>query len=377
MFYTDKIESLEDIFGTTAICLETNCIIVNGRVYPIVEDVIILLDPAQYPPALRNRIEGHNQKTAPMFGSSTHTPAKAGDISLRISPAGENKNSASDLPVGLHFAEDIQFTFGEEWQRFPEILPEHKNEFSQYFDLVDISHLKDSRVCDLGCGIGRWSYFLKNRCRELVLVDFSEAIFVARRNLKETSRALFFMGDLKRLPFRDCFADFLFCLGVLHHLPTNALEEVRRLKRYAPTSLVYLYYALDNRPFYFKIFLSLITFIRLAVSRIRNELFRCAFTNFVAIFIYLPLVNLGQMFSIANFSQLIPLYEGYKDKTLSRIRQDVYDRFFTRIEQRFSRKEIMTLKDTFESITVSEFLPYWHFLCKEKGGLKDEAGDKN
>ncbi|MBM2828383.1 MAG: Mg-protoporphyrin methyl transferase, partial [Actinobacteria bacterium] len=61
--------------------------------------------------------------------------------------------------------EDIQHTFGEEWQRFPELLPEHREEFLQYFDLVDIGGLAGKRVCDLGCGIGRWSHFLKGACR--------------------------------------------------------------------------------------------------------------------------------------------------------------------------------------------------------------------
>ena len=59
-----------------------------------------------------------------------------------------------------------------------------------------------------------------------------------------------------------------------------------------------------------------------------------------------------------------PLYESYHGKTLERIRQDVYDRFFTRIEQRFTREEIMTLKDTFSNVIVSNQLPYWHFLVK-------------
>ncbi len=49
---------------------------------------------------------------------------------------------------------------------------------------------------------------------------------------------------------------------------------------------------------------------------------------------------------------------------MERILQDVYDRFFTRIEQRFSRRQIETLHDSFGRITVSAELPYWHFLCE-------------
>ena len=336
MFYKDKLESLKDIFGTTAVKLEPGKLIVIGRVYPIVDDVIILLDPLQYPPALKERIKGRELK---------------------------------DQPVS-DFAEDIQFTFGQEWLKFPKIMPEHKEEFSQYFDLVDTSVLENSRVCDLGCGIGRWSYFLNSLCRELILVDFSEAIFVARRNLKESSRAIFFMGDLKRLPFREGFADFLFCLGVLHHLPTNALGEVRNLKKYAATLLIYLYYSLDNRSFYYRFLLSAVTAVRTLASKIRNDSFRAALTELIAVFIYCPLVGLGKIFNLFRLGRLVPLYEGYNGKGLKRIRQDVYDRFFTRIEQRVSRKDILALKDSFEVIKVSENIPYWHFLCQtEKNGV--------
>jgi len=330
MYYSNKIESLKDIFGSQEICLESDRLIIDGHIYPIIDDVIILLDPAQYTPSLQKRIEGLTPKT----------------------------DGITD------FAEDIQFTFGEEWQKFPEILPEHRDEFTLYFDLINISDLNDSRVCDLGCGIGRWSYFLKDKCRELILLDFSEAIFVARRNLVDTNNTFFFMGDITRLPFRNKFADFLFCIGVLHHLPTSAIDEVRMLKKYASQLLVYLYYALDNRPFHYRIMLSLVTRLRLKVARIRNPLFREVFTRFCTIGLYFPLVVLGKALAPLGLSLYVPIYEGYKGKSLNRIRQDVYDRFFTRIEQRFSHKQIMTLTDTFTEIIISDRLPYWHFVCK-------------
>lgn len=330
-YYADKLASLRDIFGTTALTLEQDWLRVEGRRYPIVDDVIVLLDADQYPPALRDR--------------------------LGIAPA----NRAAPKEV---FAEDIQSTFGDEWKIFHEILPGHRAEFQNYFDLVDIETLGEMRVCDLGCGIGRWSFFLKDKCRELVLVDFSEAIFVARRNLRGCPSALFFMGNLKSLPFRPNFSDFLFCLGVLHHLPTDALEEVRNLKQYAKTILVYLYYALDNRPAYFRWLLGMVTAVRLVTAQIRSQSFRAAFTWLGACFVYLPLIWLGHLLAPVGLSRYVPLYLGYKGTTLGRIRQDVYDRFFTRIEQRFSRKQIATLTDTYADVVISDHGPYWHFLCR-------------
>ncbi len=323
-YYADKLESLGDVFGRP-VGLVPGGLRVGEAVYPVVDGVVILLDPAQYPAALRGR----------------------------LSPGADSEG----------FAEDIQFTFGEEWKSFPAVMPEHEQEFRDYFDLVDLSGLRGSRVCDLGCGIGRWSYFLKDRCRQLVLVDFSEAIFVARRNLCSARNALFFMADLTRLPFRADFADFLFCLGVLHHLPTDALAEVVRLRRLAPRLLVYLYYALDNRPFHFRLLMGPVTAVRQGACRIRDPRFRSLFTAAVAAGLYLPLICLGKAAAPLGLGRHVPLYEQYRDKGLARIRQDVYDRFFTRIEQRVRRDQIAALPG-FRRITVSERLPYWHFLCE-------------
>ncbi|MBF0293067.1 MAG: class I SAM-dependent methyltransferase [Nitrospinae bacterium] len=329
-YYLNKQNYLRRIFGRDDISITESHCIVGGRAYPIVDDVIVLLDENQYPPALKARL-----------GVATH---------------GQTGGQA--------FAEDIQFTFGEEWQRFPDILPEHRKEFEQYFDLVDLSSLGDSLAFDLGCGIGRWSHFIKNHCGQIALVDFSEAIFVARKNLSESDNALFFMGDIKQLPFAPDCADFIFCLGVLHHLPSPALSEIRALARFASKILVYLYYALDNRPAHYRIIFQVATVIRQAVCRIRSQAFRRFFTWMVAVFAYKPLALFGSALAPLGLQSHVPLYDFYHGKSMERIRQDVYDRFFTRIEQRFSREQIRGLEDSFSSVTISENIPYWHFLCQ-------------
>jgi hypothetical protein len=80
--------------------------------------------------------------------------------------------------------------------------------------------------------------------------------------------------------------------------------------------------------------------------------------------IYLPLVWLGRVLQLVGGGRFVPLYEYYHDKSIGRIEQDVYDRFFTRIEQRVTRQQILELGDTFRQITVSDRFPYWHFLCE-------------
>lgn len=331
MYYKDKIDTLRALFGDHDLVLDKEVLRVGRHRYPIVEDVIVLLDPEQYPPALRER--------------------------LGIGRVGQSIDRAV-------FAEDIQYTFGEEWKTYKDVLPEHAKEFSEYFDLVDLQALKGKRVCDFGCGIGRWAYHLRDHVGELVLLDFSEAIFEARRNLAQAGNALFFMADIKRLPFApNCF-DFAYCLGVLHHLPTPALDEVRGLARYAPNLLIYLYYALDNRPAYFRLLLGAASAVRNALAKVQHRLPRALLTELLAWLVYMPLIALGHALALVGAGEKVPLYEGYRGKGLRRIRQDVYDRFFTRIEQRVSRAEINTLTDTFTTVTISDGLPYWHFLCR-------------
>ncbi len=297
--------------------------------YPIVDDVIILLDQPEYPAWLEAK-----------------TAWKAADRAATV------------------VARDVQASFGAEWRRFPRILPEHQAEFASYFDLVDLEALRDRRVCDLGCGIGRWSYFLRHRCRQLILVDFSEAIFVARENLRDTSNALFFMADIMRLPFRPGFADLAVCVGVLHHLPVNALDAARALRRYAPEPLLYVYYALDNRPWYFRPMLAVVTAVRRRLSRVQAPAVRELLTWALALGVYLPLIGLGHALRPFGAAGRVPLYETYAGKSLLRVRQDVYDRFFTPVEQRVTRAEILALRDTFREVVISDGLPYWHFLCR-------------
>lgn len=322
------VDSIRDLFGTSDVEWGEDVLRVANARYPVIDGVVILLPPESLPERLRIAHGGFR-------------PAETAEQS-----------------------ESVQFSFGEEWQEYSAILPEHEEEFRRYFDLVDLDSLRDKRLVDLGCGIGRWSYFLKDRCRELVLIDFSEAIFVARKNLRDAQNTLFFLGDIRHLPFRRDFADFAFSLGVLHHLPEDALELVRSLRDSAPELLVYLYYALENRPAYFRLLLAGATLLRRTVSRSRSPWFRRAFARVATVSFYVPLIALGRALEPFGVADRVPLYDTYRGKSLQRIEQDAYDRFCTPIERRYTRAQIASLRDAFSEVRISERRPYWHFLCR-------------
>ena len=216
--------------------------------------------------------------------------------------------------------------------------------------------------------MGRWSYMLAQRAqiKELVLVDFSDALFTARKLFADDQRVIFLMADLLRLPLRKGSVDFAMSLGVLHHLPVDCLKVVRSLKSLAPRLLVYLYYALDNKPFYYRLLLNLYTPLRRLTCRIGSESFRVAFSWAAVILFYLPFIALGYLLKPIGLSQFVPLFDEHHWAGLGGMRHSAYDRFFTRIEQRVSREQIMSLRDTFDRVTVAPGQAYWHFLCESK-----------
>ncbi len=258
--------------------------------------------------------------------------------------------------------DDVRRSFSEEWQAYGAILPEHEDEFAAYFDVVDLGSLSNALVLDLGCGSGRWSAKLAPHCRAVVLVDFSDAIFVARDNLRDVDNAIFFRGDVTQLPFVDNCVDFLFSLGVLHHLDRPCLTAARNLMRLGPQGLFYLYYALDNRPTYYRRLLTGVTAIRRALGRVQSEKARRRISRALAWGVYRPMVGIGEVAAIAGIKAPVPLYESYRGKSIDRIEQDAYDRFFTSIEQRVSREQIQQAFPPPYSVRFSEEEPFWHFL---------------
>jgi SAM-dependent methyltransferase len=322
MYYADKTQLLGRLFGAP-VEVAGNDLVVGDQRYPVIDDVIVTL-PQEHRP----------------------------------SPPGATAATGE-------FAPDVQRSFGAEWREYSEILPEHQAEFDAYFDLVELDALRDDVVADLGCGMGRWSHFVAPTCANIVLVDFSDAIFVARRNLGDAPNAIFVMADVNALPFADDAFDFAFSLGVLHHLPVGALDAVRKLRRVSPRLLVYLYYALDNRPRYFRALLGAVSVVRRRTARITNERLRRGITNAITLGVYRPFVGIGKLAKRLGIRAHVPLADTYTGKSTGRIRQDVYDRFFTSIEQRYTRKEIVDeLSEQFTRLEVSPGLPYWHFLCE-------------
>jgi ubiquinone/menaquinone biosynthesis C-methylase UbiE len=259
--------------------------------------------------------------------------------------------------------------FGDEWSTFRQdaehfSASERERLFDSYFHIFPWEALPASAAgIDVGCGSGRWSTLVAPRAGHLHLLDASaEALDVARSNLAQAPNVTFHHASVGNIPLPDCSLDFAFSLGVLHHVPDTraAIRQVAsKLKRGAPF-LIYLYYALDNRPAWFRALWRLSNLFRIVISRLPAPL-RYAASQIIAAAIYWPLARTAALAEYLGLpTASIPL-EYYRHRSFYVMRTDAYDRFCTRLEQRFTRAEIQQmLQDAgFADIRFSESPPFW------------------
>lgn len=257
--------------------------------------------------------------------------------------------------------------FGDEWSRFDQTAltaVEYDELFAQYFGIFPWDRLPESAVgMDVGCGSGRWARGVAPRVGRLHLVDASpDALGVARRALRTQSNCEFHLASAGALPFESESLDFGYSLGVLHHVPdtAGAIRECVRCLRPGAPFLVYLYYAFDNRPAWFRTVWKTSDVLRRGISRLPMPL-RYAASQVLAAGVYWPLARAARLGDRAGLdSSNWPLHY-YADRSFYTMRTDALDRFGTRLEQRFTRTQIaaMLADAGLVDVRFSDTMPFW------------------
>lgn len=257
--------------------------------------------------------------------------------------------------------------FGDEWTRFDQsALPaeDRKAFFDGYFAVFPWDALPSDAVgMDVGCGSGRWAQVVAPRVGRLHCVDASaDALAVARRNLAGQANCDFHHASVGDLPFADGSLDFGYSLGVLHHVPHTAAAIracAQKLKPGAPL-LLYLYYAFDNRPRWFRSMWRASDAGRRVISRMPHSA-RYATSQMIAAGVYWPLARSARTLErlgldVAN----LPL-SAYRHRTFYMMRTDALDRFGTRLEQRFTRAQIQEMMEAagLVNIRFHDGVPFW------------------
>lgn len=263
--------------------------------------------------------------------------------------------------------------FGNEWSQFDQSELEEgelKDNFLQYFNIFPLDELDKSKEgFDLGCGSGRWAKLIAPKIKTLNCIDPSEkALEIARLNLIKFNNVNFINDQISDLNIDTNTQDFGYCLGVLHH--TNelnlGLEFCNKVLKKNSPFLIYLYYSLDNRPIYYRLMWKITDVFRKIISLLPFKIKRIV-TDLLALFIYYPLAKFSKVLSKFKLNVFnLPLSD-YKNKSFYTMRTDALDRFGTKLERRFSKKEIEILlkKHGFKDIKFSPNMPYWVAFCRK------------
>ena len=276
-------------------------------------------------------------------------------------------NSSTDRDLLKNADDKVVEGFGKEWSTFsygPQHAKEVRTIFSDYFSIFPKEALTKTAIgFDAGCGSGRWAAMVAPMVGQLHCVDASrEALGVSRRNLAQQSNVQFHQASAGDLPFASRSMDFGYSLGVLHHMPDTqaAVNECARVLKPGAPFLVYLYYAFDNRPAWFRAIWRVSDRVRSIICRLPFGLqaFLC---NILAITVYWPLARMSRMLERAGVSVGSFPLSIYRQRSLYVMRNDALDRMATKLEKRFTATEIRQMLETagFVDVVFSQIPPFW------------------
>lgn len=108
--------------------------------------------------------------------------------------------------------------FGYEWKSFPDITQDYERQFLDWIHPIEKNFFEGKVVLDAGCGKGRHVRLAAGFGAKLVIgMDASDAIQVAYANTRDLSNVFLIQADICHPPLKPEF-DYIYCVGVLHHL---------------------------------------------------------------------------------------------------------------------------------------------------------------
>ena len=256
-------------------------------------------------------------------------------------------NPLNPLPESvdsLKAKEKTSKSFGFEWTRFNDMRDEWEKNFRGYFAPKEPGFFENKTVLDAGCGMGRLTYYAAKYGAEVVGIDLSRSVDAAYQNTREFPKAHIVQADIYNLPFRRETFDFVYSIGVLHHLPSPE-EGFRKLLSFLKRKgevRIYLYRNLENEPKWKRFLLSIATVVRKLTTRMpHNLLYGLSFS--IATIVYLvfviPYKMLSRLTTTKRFAETLPLKQ-YANYSFRVCYNDVLDRFSAPIENRYSQDEV-------------------------------------
>lgn len=134
--------------------------------------------------------------------------------------------------------------FGHSWNIYSEILPVHEEQFLRWTSGLTPADWQGTRFLDVGCGIGRNSYWpMSYGAASCLCIDIDErTLAAAKSNLSDFESATVEYRSAYEINESDNF-DIAFSIGVIHHLDDQpaAVRQMVEAVRPGGTVLVWLY----------------------------------------------------------------------------------------------------------------------------------------
>lgn len=232
-------------------------------------------------------------------------------------------------------------SFGYEWTRFSEMYDEWETNFQEYMGPRREDFFRGKRVLDAGCGTGRHSFYAAKYGASVWGVDLSQAVEVARRNNADNDAVRLVQADLYRLPFAPESFDFIYSLGVLHHMPDpeKAFQVLLTHLKRGGEILIFLYWQPEGQPFK-RAALNLVRAARRITTRLPHKgVHVLAFPAAIAAFMFFvwPYRALNRV-GLQSLAEKLPMKQ-YAQYPFRVCVNDQLDRFSAPIETRYTRAE--------------------------------------
>ena len=111
--------------------------------------------------------------------------------------------------------------FGYKWQNYHDFKSRYEKGFLDWISPVTKEHFKGKVVLDAGCGHGHHAYLASDfGAQEVIAIDISTSgANAAYRNTSHLPNVHVVQADIYNLPFSHKSFDYIYSIGVLHHLP--------------------------------------------------------------------------------------------------------------------------------------------------------------
>lgn len=237
---------------------------------------------------------------------------------------------------------ETALSFGFEWQRFPEMYDEWEKQFLDYMQPHPADYFRGKKVLDAGCGNGRFAYYATKFGAEVWAIDLGPAVEVANRNTA-SGEVQVVQADLHNPPFELESFDFIYSIGVLHHLPDPeaAFRNLLRFLKPGGEIQIYLYWKPERQPIK-SILLTGISAARQVTTRLpHSAVYALAYPSALAAFMFFvwPYRVMKQLPPLRNLAEDLPMKQ-YSSFPFRVCVNDQLDRFSAPIENRYTRADV-------------------------------------